>query len=313
MAQLGFDADGRWRSDVPRDHFALYQQYDVRYDAMVLNWRSHHFDISGGLQLRSEWARRCDPIELCSFLEEMIARQLFLFSNLQLRTGHEMAQALMPFWEREIHHKMEEMERRALQEHGYAQPIRDNPDDALFDGLAYGMGTYRVGNRQYVDPFAPPPINEKARKKAEALLLKNLSTEQAASYASDKKFALTGKDGNIYVISHARSFNVKCVSTGKKYCGQLSDAPIEDQMLAQKLLLEHDPDKFFKNANVSGSDLGLAGFSGMANQYRGLQNAALQGVAGQLPQQMLMNQANAMNNEQMAAYQDQLLNALRQR
>lgn len=29
------------------------------------------------------------------------------------------------------------------------------------------------------------------------------------------------------------------------------DTPVEDQMLAQKLLLEHEPDKFFKNANVS--------------------------------------------------------------
>ncbi len=88
----------------------------------------------------------------------------------------------------------------------------------------------------------------------------NLDETQAAQFKKDGSFGMVGKDGKAYTISTARSFNVKGPD-GTKYCGQLVDTPIEDQMLAQKLLLEHEPEKFFKNANKSG---GATTATGMA-------------------------------------------------
>ena len=103
--------------------------------------------------------------------------------------------------------------------------------------------------------FGPPPEDPKAKKKARELLMRNLDAGQLKSFKKDGEFRVTAQGGKVYTIKTARSFNV-VAEDGTKYCGQLKDTPIEDQMLAQKLLLEHEPKKFFDNANVSPSRQG---------------------------------------------------------
>jgi hypothetical protein len=106
------------------------------------------------------------------------------------------------------------------------------------------------------DPYSWGPREDpKAKEKARQLLMRNLDDGQLKSFKKDGEFRVTAKDGKVYTIKTARSFNVTGPD-GTRYCGQLADAPVEDQMLAQKLLLQSDPEAFFKNANVSPSFTG---------------------------------------------------------
>lgn len=198
-------------------------------DATRVSVWSDMFNVRLAFQLRAMWG---DPRRLAEFADRLIGGTLRHWDEMRVRSGREMAQALMPMWEHEIHHFMERMEYED-RNRGY----RGMRHDAM-----------------YFDDFGPTPWGQpedpKAKQKARDLLLRNLDDGQAKSFKKDGEFRVTGKDGKAYTIKTARSFNV-VGPDGAKYCGQLVDTPIEDQMLAQKLLLEHDPEKFFKNANVS--------------------------------------------------------------
>lgn len=90
--------------------------------------------------------------------------------------------------------------------------------------------------------------NSEAKAKAEKLLLDQLDEKQRAEYKASQQFHVKSCNGKTYKITRQRSFNVTGPQ-GECYCGQTPDTPIEDQMLAQKLLLEHDPERLFKNSN----------------------------------------------------------------
>jgi hypothetical protein len=190
------------------------------------------YDIRLGYRIREGWG---DPRPLADFMERLVGGTVrsWYECHIDPGSGREMAQALMPHWEREIHHAMERMENEGR--------YRDHMTDALM----YGMGPRFI----YAD-WAAPKEDPKAKQKARELLIRNLDAGQEKSFKKDGEFRVTAKDGKAYTIKTARSFNV-IGPDGAKYCGQLRDTPIEDQMLAQKLLLEHEPEKFFKNANVS--------------------------------------------------------------
>lgn len=211
----------------------VFQTMIIRHpyhDGMELGWRSRVLDLEWRMLIHRSWLQRWSGPALEEYVRRMIGDTIV---NLHRHAfnAREMAQALMPFWEQAIHRHMEDMERNWIR-HTQTREQLLRPDDISF----------AFESRE--DP--------KAKKRAEKLLLKNLNDEQRASYAKDNSFRVKGKDGKCYEIKRARSFNVKCIDDGRKYCGQLVDTPIEDQMLAQKLLLEHEPEKFFKNANSSG-------------------------------------------------------------
>ena len=225
------------------DIFEIRTREDFPNRGVLIEWRSRVFEIDGGVRLRQEWAYNCDPHRLLDYIERLIGGTLRNFEACRVYDGRDMARALLPHFEREIHMFMERMERESM--------------GRRYAGVDYGIGpdativsSYRDGSRFFFDPFGAPPENPKAKQKARELLLRNLDAVQEKSFKKDGTFRVTGKDSLVYTIKTARSFNV-IGPDGTKYCGQLTNAPIEDQMLAQKLLLEHEPDKFFKNANVS--------------------------------------------------------------
>lgn len=223
---------------LPPDVFEVRLRHNHHDDRGVIEVWSRMYDIRLGYTLRAMWG---DPRRLCDYIENLIGGTVRCWyeSRVGTASGREMAQALMPHWEREIHHNMERMEhedrlRGRRDWYFYDEMSAIRPDQ--WDALLYG-------------PFGAPE-DPKARAKARQLLLRNLDAGQEESFKKDGSFRVTAKDGKVYTVKTARSFNV-VAEDGTKYCGQTVDTPVEDQMLAQKLLLEHEPEKFFKNANVS--------------------------------------------------------------
>ena len=207
-------------------------EYDMR---TTIEARSHRYNVRLGYAIRERW--QADPRALGDYIERLIGGTLQAWENARVSpaAGREMAQALQPHWERLIHEHMERLEH---------------------EGRDYGR-RYR-GGEPWLDPrymgwdmaADRPAEDPKAKEKARQLLMRNLDDGQLKSFKKDGSFRVTAQDGKAYTIKTARSFNV-VADDGTKYCGQTVDTPVEDQMLAQKLLLQHDPDKFFKNANIS--------------------------------------------------------------
>lgn len=207
-----------------RHTFDLVVEHSHYDDRTYLRIQSQRYGLRLSYGLRQGWG---DHRPLADHIRRVVGGTLEAWDRANLAgRGREMAQALIPHWEAEIHHFMERMEAEQLY-----REIRRDPDWAHF----YGDGAKE-------DP--------KAKKKARELLMRNLDEGQLNSFKKDGSFAVLAKDGKVYTISASRSFNVKA-EDGTRYCGQTPETPIEDQMLAQKLLLQHDPEKFFKNSNVS--------------------------------------------------------------
>lgn len=227
--------------------FELLVDRSIHRDSVRISWRSRAFGVDRSLEISDTWSRRgrgLDPRQIADYIERLVGNTLHQWFELRVQNGHEMALALMPMWEQEIYRFMERMEREAE----YRTLDRHHLDNAY---LAVNPRRMYYGWDMAFDPVEDP----KAKQKARELLIRNLDAGQEKSFKKDGEFRVTAKDGKAYTIKTARSFNV-VGSDGAKYCGQLKDTPIEDQMLAQKLLLEHEPEKFFKNANVSPAPTG---------------------------------------------------------
>jgi hypothetical protein len=124
--------------------------------------------------------------------------------------------------------------------------INDEPVQLQVQNLSYQprYGSYGLNS-------SAPPIDPDAQKKAEEILLANLTDAQREMYKVHNRFLVTSQHGNEYGITPARSMNVYSVDSPNQYCLEFKERgiPIEDQMLAQMLLLQHDEDKFLEMAN----------------------------------------------------------------
>jgi hypothetical protein len=93
-----------------------------------------------------------------------------------------------------------------------------------------------------------------ASGKAELLLRRMLSSKQSAELDEHGHFLVTGKNGQMYRIHRGTHSNVAelCPETGavrKTFCVVPKlRVPDQDAMLAQKLLLEVDPERFLRIA-----------------------------------------------------------------
>lgn len=95
-----------------------------------------------------------------------------------------------------------------------------------------------------------------ARRKAFRLLMQNLTLEQRRKYKKNKTIIVTGNDTKTqYRLDYSNYFNVNVLDKQgravKRLCAQpMGRMPIEDIMLAQKLMLETLETKFINKANV---------------------------------------------------------------
>ncbi len=88
-----------------------------------------------------------------------------------------------------------------------------------------------------------------AKRRARALFLSNLDAKQRRSWHVRRRFDLTVASGRRYTISRYQPFNVH--SSGAAFCVQVSgNIPVYDKLLAQKLLIESDEQRFLARANV---------------------------------------------------------------
>lgn len=99
---------------------------------------------------------------------------------------------------------------------------------------------------------------EAAQARAKALLLENLTTEEAEEYLQRQAFRIMAANGKRYEIRHGLAGNISELDEkGKhvaRYCVAPEKAwsmPVEDTLLAQVLFLRSDPQALFAHANVT--------------------------------------------------------------
>lgn len=93
---------------------------------------------------------------------------------------------------------------------------------------------------------------EEAQKKAEVLLRSQLTEEQIAELNVSNRFHVTSSRGRRYCINRGRAGNVSRMDDDGRFVFCIHDyvgLPESDTMLAQKLLLEADEERFLQIAN----------------------------------------------------------------
>jgi hypothetical protein len=91
-----------------------------------------------------------------------------------------------------------------------------------------------------------------ARARAKALLFRSLTRDQQQSLEGRGYFDMN-VGGKTYRIHRGTHGNVRLVQAGQEtmlYCAQPNNVPVEDAMLAQKLMLETDEQAFLRVANA---------------------------------------------------------------
>ena len=99
---------------------------------------------------------------------------------------------------------------------------------------------------------ASPPLryDPAADRRARALLSRLLSREQCTQWETQGFFQVDVAGRGTFRILPRATFNVVQVASGECYCGvSPTPIPVPDLMLAQKLLLELAPERFFAVAN----------------------------------------------------------------
>ena len=94
-----------------------------------------------------------------------------------------------------------------------------------------------------------------AKERAEVLLLENLTEEQEKAWKQERAIFVTSQSGKRYKIKEGMAHNVfELDETGrpvKELCVHVGAVcPNADNVLAQKLALEHHEDMFVKRANI---------------------------------------------------------------
>lgn len=88
-----------------------------------------------------------------------------------------------------------------------------------------------------------------ARRRARALFLSQLTPAQRNSWFWRRRFNAVAPSGRVYTIGAYRPFNI--CTHGAAFCVQVEgDVPLYDKMLAQKLLVESDEQRFLASANM---------------------------------------------------------------
>jgi len=115
--------------------------------------------------------------------------------------------------------------------------------------VAPGSAERAVSDTPMRHLLAGPPLAV-AERRARDLLLRMLSGKQRREFELCGYFSVEAPGRGRFWILPWRSLNVVEPVTGDCYCGMPEGRlPVYDLMLAQKLLLENDPQHFFSVAN----------------------------------------------------------------
>jgi hypothetical protein len=99
----------------------------------------------------------------------------------------------------------------------------------------------------YVPALMP---RSSAELRAKRLLLRLLSPDQRKELARRGYFTVQVRNRGSFRILPSTAFNVVDTKSGAHYCaGPEGPVPLADWMLAQKLVLENDPERFFRAAH----------------------------------------------------------------
>jgi hypothetical protein len=122
-------------------------------------------------------------------------------------------------------------------------------------GLALLMWTFVLSGfpfrgRRAGESQRPPQAEGEAEARATALLLRMLTPAQREEFEGHGYFTVDVAGRGRFCILPSNFFNVLHIETGDSYCAAPKiHFPLPDLMLCQKLLLENDPERFFKVAN----------------------------------------------------------------
>lgn len=104
-------------------------------------------------------------------------------------------------------------------------------------------------------PTEPYIINREAEEKSFALLNKHLSPSQKSELTEHSRISVISQYKRLYWIIKGHQGNVYLVSgpghPSRCYCVVMPGVPDYDLMLAQKLLLEYNENRFLSLANSS--------------------------------------------------------------
>jgi|GEM_PF-3455502 hypothetical protein len=102
-----------------------------------------------------------------------------------------------------------------------------------------------------------PEMRSSAEVRATQLLIRMLRLGQLHDYLRFGYFTVDAPGWGRFQILSRSVFNVVSVESGLAYCAAPDIlVPIPDLMLAQKLLLENDPGRFFQVANQRRQECG---------------------------------------------------------
>ena len=114
--------------------------------------------------------------------------------------------------------------------------------DDLLDELLLHVIVSPRRRRRRAPPLREPRYTPEAEARAEALLERHLSLEQRQMLKRHGWFKIEGEDGSVWTIRRI-GVPVNVTRTGpngetQTFCSQLSDAPVADTLLVQKLSIE---------------------------------------------------------------------------
>jgi hypothetical protein len=117
------------------------------------------------------------------------------------------------------------------------------------DGDAEAAANAAVATTDWIGEAAAAR-SRASEARARSLLCRTLSASQLQELETYGYFAVEVPGRGRFCILPRTAFNVFHPQTGNLYCCNTAGfVPLSDLMLAQKLLLENDPDRFFAVAN----------------------------------------------------------------
>jgi hypothetical protein len=123
-------------------------------------------------------------------------------------------------------------------------------------------GQYAAFARGSIDgnSYRPQPNRsyEEVKGRAHDLLMRFLTPEQAEQYRKTLYFNIIGADGRTYRLGFPMKVDLfDGESLAERWCACIPNAPREDTIVAQLLLLKSDPESLRRMANVTLHDAPL--------------------------------------------------------